>query len=62
MKFEFHPIKKLKQFYDDSKRMLSVSYKPSKEEFNRTLKIVLLGTIILGILGFLISIVIGLIV
>lgn len=56
-----NPIPKLRQFLDDSKRMLSISYKPSSHEFKRTLKVVLFGTIILGILGYLISIIVALI-
>jgi protein translocase SEC61 complex gamma subunit len=61
MKFQFHPIQKIVQFYEDSKRLLSVSYKPSNDEFKRTLKIVLFCTIILGIMGYIISIIVGLI-
>lgn len=59
---KLNPIPMLKQFYDDSKRMLSISYKPGMQEFKRTLKIVLFGTIVLGIVGYIISIIIGLIV
>ncbi len=59
---KFDPVGSLKQFWDDAQRMLSVSYKPSAVEFKRTLKIVLFGTIVLGIIGYLISIVVGLIV
>ncbi len=57
-----NPIPKIVQFYDDAKRMISISYKPGTNEFKRTLKIVLLGTIVLGIMGYIISIIIGLIV
>jgi protein translocase SEC61 complex gamma subunit len=57
-----NPIPKLKQFYDDSKRMLSIANKPGMQEFKRTLKIVLFGTIVLGIVGYVISIIVGLIV
>ncbi|MCL5100476.1 MAG: protein translocase SEC61 complex subunit gamma [Candidatus Marsarchaeota archaeon] len=45
----------LKSFYSDSKHVLSVSYKPDLATFKRTLKIVLLGTVILGLLGFIIT-------
>ncbi|MDE1855198.1 MAG: protein translocase SEC61 complex subunit gamma [Candidatus Micrarchaeota archaeon] len=57
-----NPIPKLKQFSADANRMLSISYKPGMNEFKRTLKIVLLGTIVLGIMGYIISIVVGIIV
>ena len=52
----------LKQFLSDSNRMLSVSYKPSTQEFKRTLKVVLFGTIVLGVVGYLITIIVQLIV
>ncbi|MGC8662748.1 MAG: protein translocase SEC61 complex subunit gamma [Candidatus Micrarchaeia archaeon] len=52
-------LKKTKLFYENSKHVFSISYKPSISEFKRTLKIVLLGTIIIGALGYIISIIIG---
>jgi len=42
-------------FIADSKRVLEISYKPDQKTFNRTLKIVLIGTLILGVLGFIIA-------
>jgi protein translocase SEC61 complex gamma subunit len=42
-------------FIADSKRVLEISYKPDQKSFNRTLKIVLIGTLILGALGFVIA-------
>jgi protein translocase SEC61 complex gamma subunit len=45
----------LKSFYSDSKHVLSVSYKPDMPTFKRTLKVVLLGTLVLGALGFIIT-------
>ena len=57
-----NPIPPLKRFLSNSNRMLSISYKPSPDEFKRTLKVVLLGTIVLGVVGYLISIIISLII
>lgn len=54
-------IKSITGFIDDSKRVLAISYKPDQETFMRTVKIVLLGTIILGVLGFIIAEIIGLV-
>ncbi len=54
----FNVIGKLKGFISNSRHVLSVSYKPSTEAFMRTMKVVLLGTILLGIVGFAISIII----
>ena len=53
-----NPLPKIKQFRDDAGRILSISYKPGMNEFKRTLKIVLLGTIALGIVGYIIYLVV----
>jgi protein translocase SEC61 complex gamma subunit len=53
------PIKSLKEFLSSSRHVLSVSYKPDTETFIRTVKIVLIGTLIVGILGFVISLIVG---
>lgn len=58
---EFDPVKKLSNFYSDARHVLSVSYRPDTETFKRTLKIVVIGILILGVLGYIISIVVGLI-
>ena len=57
-----NPIPKIKQFLDDANRIMAISYKPGAQEYKRTLKIVLIGTLILGTIGYLISIIVGLIV
>jgi protein translocase SEC61 complex gamma subunit len=62
MKINLNPIPKLKRFYSDSKHIISVSYKPDSHAFKKTLKIVLLGIIILGILGFIIAEIINLLI
>lgn len=48
-------------FLADSKRVLEISYKPDSVTFMRTIKIVLIGTIILGVLGFIIAEIVGVI-
>ena len=52
-------VGKLKDFYSDAKHVMSVSYKPDMDTFKRTLKIVLIGIILLGILGFTIYLIIN---
>ena len=52
-------VGKLKDFYSDAKHVMSVSYKPDMDTFKRTLKIVLIGIILLGILGFVIYLIIN---
>ena len=54
-----NPIQAIKNFYADSKHVMSVSYKPDMDTFKRTLKVVLLGIILLGILGFVIYLIIN---
>ena len=56
-----NPIPKVKQFYVDSRRMFSIMYRPTTTEFKRTLKVVLLGILILGVLGYVISIIVNII-
>lgn len=55
----FHPIKSFKDFYSDAKHVMSVSYKPDMDTFKRTLKIVIIGIILLGVLGFILYVIIN---
>ncbi|MGC8479798.1 MAG: protein translocase SEC61 complex subunit gamma, partial [Candidatus Micrarchaeia archaeon] len=48
-------------FYSNSKHVMSVSYKPDIDTFRKTIKVVLLGTLLLGAIGFIISIILGII-
>lgn len=50
-----NPIPRIKSFYADAKHVMGVSYKPDMDTFMRTLKIVLIGVLILGVMGFIIS-------
>ena len=52
----------LKNFYEKSKRVWLVLKKPTKKEFESVAKISAIGILILGALGFLISIAIQLII
>jgi preprotein translocase subunit Sss1 len=58
---DLNMAKKRRRVYSDSKHVLSVSYKPDVSTFSRTLKVVLLGTIVLGLLAFVIFEIVGLI-
>lgn len=53
-----NPLPKAKQFWEDASRILSISYKPGMSEFKRTLKVVLFGTIVLGIMGYIIYLIV----
>ncbi len=57
---KFNIVSMLKDFYANSKHVLSISYKPTMDAFKKTLKIVLLGTIAIGVMGFIIALIIGL--
>lgn len=48
---------KLKAFYEKSKRVWLVLRKPTRKEFEMVTKVSALGILILGALGFLISII-----
>ncbi len=56
---QFNPVKSLRSFYSNSLHILSVSYRPDVKTFTRTVKVVLLGTLLLGVLGFIISLIIS---
>ncbi|MDE1860375.1 MAG: protein translocase SEC61 complex subunit gamma [Candidatus Micrarchaeota archaeon] len=45
----------IREFFESTRHIMAVSYKPGMDTFKRTLKIVLVGILILGILGFVIS-------
>ena len=51
---KLNPIKSFKSFWADAKHVLSVSYRPDIDTFRRTLKVVIIGVLVLGILGFIV--------
>lgn len=55
-------VKRFKDFYSDSRRILSISYKPSNEEFNKSAKIIMLGILIIGVLGLVVAIIISIVI
>lgn len=52
-------VKGVKEFISNAQHVLSVSYKPDMDTFTRTVKVVLVGTILVGILAFVISLIIS---
>jgi len=50
---------KLKAFMENAKHVMHISYKPNVQEFSKTAKVIILGILIIGVLGFLISIVVS---
>ncbi len=55
-------IDKLKRFISDAKHVMSMSYRPSPDEFNKSAKVIILGILIVGFLGFIISVIVSLII
>ena len=53
---------KLSGFIDNSKHVLNVSYRPNKEEFNKSAKIIIIGILAMGVAGFIIGVIISLVV
>ena len=53
---------KMKTLYENSKRVMNVSYRPTEKEFKKSAKVIMLGILIIGVLGLIIAIIISLIV
>jgi len=45
---------KIKDFIQDSKRIIKVSKKPNKDEYSTMIKITGIGIVIIGVIGFII--------
>ncbi|MDE1846353.1 MAG: protein translocase SEC61 complex subunit gamma [Candidatus Micrarchaeota archaeon] len=50
-----------KSFFANAKHVINISYKPTAAHFTKTMKIVLIGTLIVGILGFVVSSIVNLV-
>ena len=48
---------KLKSFFLQNKRVLKITKKPAKEEFKTILKVTGIGTLLIGLVGFIIHII-----
>lgn len=53
-------IQKLQSFFVQCKRVWMALKKPSKKEFEQVVKVSAIGIVILGVLGFLISMIVSL--
>lgn len=51
-----------KKFRDNSRHVLSISYKPTRDEFSRAAKLIIFGILLIGVLGFALAIIISLII
>ncbi len=53
-------VASLRSFVQNSRHIISISYKPSQIEFNRSAKIIILGIVIVGMLGLILAIIVSL--
>ncbi len=53
-------IGNLSSFITNARHILYVSYKPGPDRFKRTAKIIILGILVIGLLGFFIAILVSL--
>lgn len=56
------PIGDFRKFIDNARHVMSISYKPTREEFERAAKLIIFGILLIGATGFVISILINLII
>jgi protein translocase SEC61 complex gamma subunit len=50
---------RFRSFLANAKHILNISYRPSQQEFSRSAKVILLGILLIGFLGFIISLIVG---
>lgn len=55
-------IGKLRKFIDNSKHVLSISYKPTNEEYRKAAKLIVFGILLMGMVGFLIAVAVSLVI
>lgn len=55
-------VQSVRKFISDSKHVLSISYKPTEQEFNKSIRVILLGIAIIGVMGFILAIIISLVI
>jgi protein translocase SEC61 complex gamma subunit len=55
-------IKTLSTFIDNAKHVLAISYKPTRAEFDKSAKLIIIGILLIGTVGFVIAILVSLII
>jgi protein translocase SEC61 complex gamma subunit len=53
---------KMKSFLTNSRHIIDISYKPQRKEYDRSAKIIIIGILLLGAMGFIIALIISLLV
>ncbi len=54
-------VKKIKEFFESAKRILLIAKKPTNKEYWAMAKIVGLGMVIIGLIGFIVRLIMNLI-
>lgn len=52
----------IKKFFTNARHVLSISYKPTRQEFTKAGKLIIFGILLIGIVGFVLSIIVSLII
>jgi protein translocase SEC61 complex gamma subunit len=55
-------IGSIKKFIANSRHVMSISYKPSAAEFEKSAKLIIFGILLIGFVGFIIALIISLII
>ncbi len=51
-----------KKFIDNSKHVMAISYKPNRDEFERSAKLIIFGILLIGTIGFIMALIISLVI
>jgi len=54
--------KSINKFIENCRHVMSISYKPTREEFNKAARLIIFGILLIGVIGFIIAIVVSLII
>lgn len=52
----------IKKFITNARHVMSISYKPTRDEYNKAAKLIIFGILVVGVMGFLVAILISLII
>lgn len=52
----------IRRFIDNAKHVLSISYKPTRVEFDKSAKLIIIGILLIGAIGFVVAIIVSLII
>ena len=53
---------KIKKFFTNSRHVLSISYKPTRAEYNKAARLIIFGIVLIGTIGFIMAIIVSLII